>query len=136
PRTVDVASLGVEWQAEATLPANVPGMSTGMALAVLQGSPTQIFPHRRADRVFPNGALEYDESAGGYLAIPIGPWTVVGATEAVGSEQRAIFAAALSGHVDRYGYLVLTPRAPVTLRQSDGPDIQFGDDVVGLLRRP
>jgi hypothetical protein len=115
----------------------LPGsVSKGAALAILQGSPAEIFPNRTPDRTFPNGAKEYGVSTGGYLAIPIGSWTVVASIQSTGNDERAAFATAIAGHVNGNGYLVLTPQPPVTLGATDGPDIMFGSGVVGLLRRP
>jgi hypothetical protein len=133
PRTVDLAHLGLAWQAEAVLPGSVP---KGVLLRILHGAPAEIFPNRTPDKTFPNGAQEYDESAGGYLAVPIGSWTVIATTESTSNDERATFAMAIAGHVNSNGYLVLTPHPPVMLAPADGPNIQFGNGIVGLLRRP
>jgi hypothetical protein len=133
PPTVDLAQLGLAGEAGVVLPGSVP---TGAALAILQGSPEEIFSNRTPDRRWANGAKEYDKSAGAYLAVPIGSWTVIATTESTSNDERATFAMAIAGHVNSNGYLVLTPHPPVMLGPADGPDIQFGSGVVGLIRRP
>jgi hypothetical protein len=113
-------------------------------------TPTATYPGADGGTVLWFESLEAlgadDVVAGGYLMFAFGDWTMLvwtgppasdpsAGVVAMSDEERRTWAASVSGETNAEGYLVLTPRAPLSWAATAAPDGQFGDLTLGLYVR-
>lgn len=118
-------------------------------LEIRHGTIGDVFPGRTPQKSYPGSdgqsVLYFTDPSMNYLAFQIGDWVVAvpdyDATSAAANntpmtdDERATYATNLTGHQTADGYLVLTPRTPLTPIFTDSPSATFGDDSLDILYR-
>jgi hypothetical protein len=150
PNELGIAGLGfqpatgIAWG-----PAGQPADCCSRTLEIRRGTVAKVFPGRDPQKAYPgsNGKDVYYFTGKNinYLAFQIDDWVVAvpdyeATTAATNNtpmtdDQRATYALSLTGRQTADGYLVLTPKPPLTLTYTDSPSANFGDGDLAVLYR-
>lgn len=145
PQTLRIAELGF-------VPATGIGWDTGQGdccgrtLEIRHGTVADAYSGRQPHKTYAGSdgqTISYFTGTDiNYLVFQIGDWVVsvpdyegtsaAANNVAMTDDQRATYAANLTGHQTTDGYLVLTPKPPLSLTYTDGPSVQFGDRDVSV----
>jgi hypothetical protein len=137
-------ATGIQWD-----PSGQPSGCCSRALEIRHGTVADVFPGRGPQKVYSGSdgqrVLYFTGTNINYLVFQIGDWVVAvpdyeGTSAAANNipmtdDQRATYAANLTGSETPDGYLVLTPKAPLNLSYTDSPSATFGDGDLSVFYR-